>query len=124
MLTVIEATDPQDVPNKTYKKMSVKATTDRTGEQAFVFFTFIPSFMEILKRNIGKSLECEVFLDERKIVGVRDDKELFDRDLTNRLQTTIRAVADMTLSETVKIPEPILKQTFDIIDKWQKEGLK
>jgi hypothetical protein len=124
MLTVIEATDPQPVPNKSYSKMSVKATTDWTGDQSLVFYTFIPSFMEVLKRSIGKSVECDVFLDEHKIVGVRDDKAILNRDLTNRTQTVIRAVADMTLSEKVDMPQDILNNQWNLVRKWQKEALK
>jgi len=51
MLTVIEATDPQAVPNKTYLKMSIKATTDRTGDKPYVFVTFYPSVMEVIKKS-------------------------------------------------------------------------
>lgn len=123
MLTVIEATDPQPVPNKSYRKMSVKATTDRTGNEAFVFETFYPSVMEVIKKSVGKTLECDVFLDERKIVGVRDETALLDKELTYRTQTIIRAVSDMTLSEKVTIPPIILKNHFDLIEQWQKEAL-
>ena len=51
MLTVIEATDPQAVPNKIYLKMSIKATTDRTGDKSYVFVTFYPSVMEVIKKS-------------------------------------------------------------------------
>lgn len=124
MLMVIEATDPQPVPNKTYLKMSIKATTDRTGEAAYVFVTFYPSVMEVLKRSIGKTIECEVFLDEKKIVGIRDDKVLFDRELTGRAQTAVHAIADFSLSETVKVPEDILSDTFSVIKQWLGDAKK
>ena len=124
MLTVIEATDPQPVPNKTYLKMSIKATTDRTGDQAYVFATFYPSVMETIKKSIGKAIECEVFLDEKKIVAVRDDTAILDKGLTYKAQTAMRAVADMSLSEAVKIPDDILKDTFSLIKKWLGEALK
>ncbi len=51
MLTVIEATDPQAVPNKTYLKMSIKATTDRTGYKPYVFVIFYPSVMEVINKS-------------------------------------------------------------------------
>ncbi len=124
LLTIIEATDPEPVPNKSYKKMSIKASTDMTGEEVLVFTTFRPSIFEVINKSIGKSIECDVLLGERKIVGIRDDKESFDRDATNRTQTVIRAVADMTLSETIKIPDNIMSNHWKLIEKWQGEALK
>lgn len=123
MLTIIEATDPQPVPNKTYLKMSVKATSDRTGDESFVFVTFYTSIFEVMKRSIGKTIECDILLDEKKIVGVHDNNHL-DRDAINKTQTVIRAIADMTLSETVNIPENIMSNHWKLIEKWQSEVLK
>lgn len=124
MLTVIEATDPQPVPNKTYKKMSVKATTDRTGDETYVFVTFYPSVMETIKRSIGKSLECEVFLDEKKIVAVRDDTAILDKDETYKARVAMESVATMSLSESVKVPDDILQDTLAVIKKWLGDALK
>lgn len=120
MLTIIEATDPQDVPNKTYKKMSVRATTDRTGEQAFVFFTFIPSFMEIIKRNIGKSLECEVFLDEHKIVGIRDDKALLNKEESIEQQTAVKEIGNLQAVGTITVAKDLLNAR----DSWLRHALR
>jgi hypothetical protein len=123
-LTIIEVTDPQPISGKPYSKMSIKAISDLDESAETVFVTYRPSIFEVMSKSIGKAIECDVLLGEKKIVGVRDDRESLDRDATNRTQTVIRAVADMTLSETVKIPENIMSNHWKLIEKWQSEALK
>jgi hypothetical protein len=123
-LTIVKIGIKMPVEGKSYDRLTFTATCDRTGEKVSEFVTFRPQVMEALVE--GKTIEADVEIDKERgqnvVVKIITNEP--SREASIQAQVAVKAVADMSLSETIKIPDDILDDTFDLIKKWLKEALK
>jgi len=123
-LTIVKIGIKSPVEGKPYEKLTFTATCDKTGDKISEFVTFRPQVMEALVE--GKTIEADVEIDKEKgqnvVVKIITNEP--SREASIQAQVTVKAVADMSLSETVKIPDDILENHWSLIRKWQNEALK
>lgn len=123
-LTIVKIGVKSPVEGKPYEKLTFTAMCDRTGEKVSEFVTFRPQVMEALAE--GKTIEADVEIDKEKgqNVVVKVIQPEPSREASIQAQVAVKAIADMSLSETVKIPDDILENHWSLIRKWQNEALK
>jgi hypothetical protein len=123
-LTIVKIGIKSPVEGKPYEKLTFTAKCDRTGDKISEFITFRPQIMDALVE--GKTIEADVEIDKEKgqNIVVKVIQNELSRESSIQAQVAVKAVADMSLSETVTLPQDILDSHWKLIRKWQDEALK
>lgn len=96
-LGIIKVGKRQDVPNKPYQKLEFTATTEKTEDKPYQFITFSSPVMDVIENSVGKTIETELFTDERRVINIFQNGKS-SKDISIEAQVAVKATTDLLVA--------------------------